>query len=202
MNKWISGVLVAGLVAGLTASAHAQDAGGSMKVAKPFSVKIGGIFFSDGDVKDAIGNSTITLGVGYDFLKTKAENPVVLQGYLDFLLPKERTDSFDTGEGTLERESKLNHSIGVGVAARYQLVRATETTSVFPYAGLGLGIYNSKMTSSFDGDSDSSTKTGLGGKIFVGAELKQGFIGEIEYNFIPGDGGNLNGFGARIGYRF
>lgn len=202
MNKLISGVLVAGLVAGLTASAHAQDAGGAMKVAKPFSVKIGGIFFSDGDVKDAIGNSTISLGVGYDFLKTKAENPLIAQAYLDFLLPKERTFRVSDGEGSFEAKSKLNHSIGVGVAARYQLVRATETTSVFPYAGLGLGVYNSKVSSSFDGGSDSSTKTGIGGKLFVGAELKQGFIGEIEYNFIPGDGGNLNGFGARIGYRF
>jgi opacity protein-like surface antigen len=203
MNKMLSGILAAGIVAGLTTGANAQDAGGAMKVAKPFSVKLGGLFFGDGDTKDAIGSSTLSIGLGYDFLKTKAENPVVVQGYVDYFAPKSKTRSI----GDVRSEGKLDYSIGLGVAARYQLVRATETSSFFPYAGVGLGIYRTKVSvSGFDGESnfsESNTSTGLGGKLFLGAELKQGFFGELEYNYLPKvEDAKFSGFGARIGYRF
>jgi hypothetical protein len=206
MNKWISGVLVAGLLAGLTTSANAQGTapGGAMKVDKPFSVKIGGLFFSNSDTKDALGNSTLSLGVGYDFLKTASENPLIVQGYIDYFLPKDGTVTL----GGISQETKLENMFGVGVSARYQLVRATDTASFFPYAGIGLGVYSSRVKQNTSGGeqtptSTSDTKTGLGGKLFLGAELKQGFIGELEYNWIPSNGPvKPSGFGARIGYRF
>jgi hypothetical protein len=212
MNKMLSGILAAGIVAGLTTGANAQDAGGAMKVAKPFSVKLGGLFFGDGDTKDAIGSSTLSIGLGYDFLKTKAENPVVVQGYIDYFAPKSKTTTIavpdgDGGFTNVSSEGKLDYSIGIGVAARYQLVRATETSSFFPYAGVGLGIYRTKVSvSGFNGESnfsESNTSTGLGGKLFLGAELKQGFFGELEYNYLPKvEDAKFSGFGARIGYRF
>jgi hypothetical protein len=211
MNKVLSGILAVGVVASLAAGAHAQ---GAQKVDKPISIKIGGLFFT-GDAKDLIGSSTISLGVGYDFLKTKAENPVVVQAYLDYFLSKDGDDTRSVGGGeslttgrqvTVTTNTKMDYAVGIGAAARYQLVRATDTASVFPYAGVGLGIYNLKVkTSSSPAQStdDSETKTGLGGKVFLGAEFKQGFLAEIEYNLIPKAAElNPSGFGVRIGYRF
>ena len=114
--------------------------------------------------------------------------------------------------GNVTQETKMDFAYGVGVAARYQLVKATDTASVFPYAGLGLGVYGSKFKSTTSTDNgeggvsvseDSNTKTGLGGKIFIGAEMKQGFLGELEYNWMPDNGPiKPSGFGLRVGYRF
>jgi hypothetical protein len=211
MNKVLSGILAVGVVASLAAGAHAQGstaATTTTKVVKPISVKIGGLWFGNSDTKDAIGSSTISLGIGYDFMKTKAENPVVLQGYLDYFLSKDGT----VNVANVTQETKMDYAYGVGVAARYQLVKATDTASVFPYAGLGLGVYGSKFKSSTTTDNgegglsvvdDSGTKTGLGGKIFIGAEMKQGFLGELEYNWMPDNGPiKPSGFGLRVGYRF
>jgi opacity protein-like surface antigen len=206
-KKMLAALAIAGVLA---SGAYAQESSAVTKVQKPFSVKIGGAFFNDGDTKDAIGNSTFTVGLGYDFLKTKATNPIIVQGYLDYFAPKSRERSVTAGGVTNTIESKLEYAFGLGVAGRYAFI--TEPTANFvPYAGLGLGFYSLKVktdVSSVGGSSpfsnaESNTKNGLGGKIFAGVEIKQGIFGELEYNFLPKvEDADLSSFGARIGYRF
>jgi opacity protein-like surface antigen len=198
--KAITSIVASLVVAGTVASgASAQE--NTMKVQKPFSVKIGGIFFSNGDTKDFLGDSTYTVGLGYDFLKTKATNPIILQAYVDYLGRKTRRISIS--ESSIE--SKLDYALGLGVAARYQFFDG-QSMGFTPYGFLGLGFYTARGSGNvaFGGNSEggSSTESGVGGKIGLGAEIKQGIFGELEYNFIDIGDVNLSGFGARLGYRF
>jgi hypothetical protein len=202
----IAALAVAGLCAGLTGRANAQAPATTTEVTKPFTVKLGALFLAD---KDA-GDTALTLGIGYDFLKTKSTNPLILQGYLDYIAGTEKS----TTVGNVTAKAQLEYGIGVGVAARYKLMQENAGSAGFsPYGFLGLGVYSVKVkgevrtgaTGSIPAStvSGSDTKTGLGGKLGLGAEMKSGIFGELEYNFLPSlEGYNPSGFGARIGYRF
>ncbi|GAB4466450.1 MAG: hypothetical protein OHK0029_37790 [Armatimonadaceae bacterium] len=194
--KAVNTILASLVVAGVLATgAQAQD---TMKVQKPFSIKVGGIFFGDGDTKDAIGNSTVTVGLGYDFLKTRSTNPVIFQGYVDYLAPRSRT--MGDGDGGSIR-SELDYVFGFGVNARYAFLQQP-SIGFIPYGFAGIGFYTGRASVSGNGIDESDTENGFGGKLGLGAELKEGIFGELEYNFIDLGDANLNGFGARIGYRF
>jgi hypothetical protein len=207
MNRLFSRILLAGLSVGisvgLATGANAQTPSTTTKVSKPFSVKLGSLVYTKSSTKDAIGDNPVFFGVGYDFLKTASDHPVIVQGFFDFYLPKERTVT----TGSISTKTKLESMFGVGVTARYQLIKTTETSRSFPYVGLGLGFYSSKVKQTIEEpeflDSSSKTKGGLGGKIFVGGNLRDGYIGEVEYNWLPSNGPvNLSGLAVRVGYKF
>lgn len=209
-KKMLAALAIAGVLAsGAYAQGSATD---TMKVQKPFSVKIGGAFFTDSGTKDAIGNSTFTVGLGYDFLKTASTSPIIVQGYIDYFSPKSNTESVTVNGVTNSIESKMESTFGIGVAGRYAFIN-TPTANIVPYAGLGIGFYSAKgkveRTISGSGstpgtsESESKTKSSLGGKIFAGVETKQGIFGEIDYNILPKvEDLNFNNFGVRVGYRF
>lgn len=194
---------IAGICAGLTGSAHAQAPATTTTVTKPFTVKLGGLFPKDGD-------ATLSVGLGYDFLKTKSDNPLLLQGYVDYF--SSSSDDVNGPNGA-RIKNKFEYGVGVGVAARYMFIQATPKQTVAPYGFLGLGVYSVKgkneVTTPIQFDqsttvaSRSKTKTGLGGKVGVGAELKSGVFGEVEYNFLPEVNDiKASGLGVRVGYRF
>lgn len=208
-------MLAALAIAGVFASGAYAQGTDTMPVQKPFSVKIGGAFFTDSDTKDAIGNSTFTVGLGYDFTKTNATMPIILQGYIDYFAPKSNERSVTAQGNTGFIRQELEYAFGVGVAGRYAFI-TEPTANVVPYAGLGLGYYSVKVryeetvTSGAEqiaSDSVSPSKSGLGGKIFAGVETKQGIFGEIDFSFLPevelkSLSYKTSNLGLRIGYRF
>jgi hypothetical protein len=187
-----AGVLVAGVGAGLASSASAQTPTVSanvptQKAVKPFTVKLGAVFPTDGDVKNGVGSTWFGFGLNYDIGKTKTESPLVYSAYFD---------------GTFASKSKEGHTneasaYGIGPAARYYFGAPTQPVNF--YAGAGIGAYFLKSK----GLDFSQTTTRFGGKLFAGGEFKQGFLGEIAYTF-PGNvhGSTLNNFALLVGYRF
>ena len=80
----LAGTLVAGVSTGLATTASAQaPTVPTQEAAKPFVVKLGATFPTDGDVKDALGSTWFGFGLGYDIGKTKTSAPVVYGAYLD-----------------------------------------------------------------------------------------------------------------------
>jgi len=187
-NTLLAGALVAGINLGLATTASAQAPTVSANVptqpaAKPFAVKLGVTFPTDGDVKDEVGSTWFGFGLSYDIGKTKTTSPVVYGAYLD---------------GTFSSESgKQASTYGIGPAARYYF--GAPTAPIIFYAGGGIGAYFNHWKSS--GFSENTTR--LGGKLFGGAEFKQGFLGEIVYNFTGNvHGSALNNLALLVGYRF
>lgn len=201
-----SGVVAAAAAALVTSfgatSARADD---TTKVVKPFAIRLGGEFVSDGDTKDFFGSSHFNVGVSYDFLKTKATQPIIVSGYGDYFFESKKTNSFPLVEdegGLVDVTSKAS-AWGVGVSARSLFGKAG--ASIVPYAGLGLGVYSTmfKSTSADPDSNGSETKTSVGGKIFVGVESNSGLFGEVNYHFLPKDGdANISGPGVAVGFRF
>jgi hypothetical protein len=186
--------------AALAPAAHAQT--DTMKVERPFRIKVGGYFPNDGDVKDSFGKNFVTAGLAYDFAKTKATTPVIFSGYFDYVFEKSRTEN--------NVEGKLSN-FGVGVAARFLFTPPTAPTGQ-PYAELGLGYYNvmAKLRGTVNGvNIDEDENTGrFGGKVALGYQLNNGLFGEFEYTLIDkvrllgSDNFDPSGFKASIGYRF
>jgi hypothetical protein len=178
--------LVAGISTGLATAASAQAPTANVptqEAAKPFAVKLGVAFPSDGDAKDAVGSTWFTFGLNYDIGKTKTTAPVVYGAYLD---------------GTFASKNGNDVSaFGLGPEARYYFGAPTMPVSF--YAGAGIGVYLLHAS----GNGASQTNTRFGGKLLAGAEFKQGFLGELAYNWT----GNvhsltLNNFALLVGYRF
>ena len=166
-----------GTVALIGGAANAQ---GKADVVKPFTIKIGGEFFTDSDVKKFTKNAP-SLGLVYDFGKTKATNPLVYSAYLD---------------GLYKKTHGVKLSIfGIGAQGRYLLAPADSKSGV-PYLGAGVGVYFLKAD-------PGQSKTRVGGKLLAGYELTNGLLGELEYNIIGEvEGTSFNTFGVRLGYRF
>ena len=171
MNKVVFAGLSAAVVGlGLFAgtSAHAQTL---LPVQHPFRIKLGAAFGSSGELK-----SSFFAGASYDFNKTTSTSPTVYEAYLDYY----GKDRFNV--------------TGIGVAARFNLASAFASSQ--PYAGVGLGFYDTHV-------SGSGNKGNFGGKIFAGYQLNQGLFAEADYSVTSKNNGtNPNAFGLRLGYRF
>lgn len=195
----VGGGLVLASVAGLGASAFAQD--DTLAVQKPFRVKLGGLF-GGGKVESATGveigkiDYRFSAGVSYDFSKTNATSPVLFNVYADYFMGSDdktvNNVKFDTEATTF----------GIGVGVRYLFAPAIGTRGQ-PYGELGLGYYSTKLDTGASDDSEG----GLGGKIALGYQLSMGAFGEVEYTVIDkfSSGGaeyQPSGIRASIGYRF
>ena len=183
-----SSVLIAAatLVAGIgCGAAHAQD---TQKVQKPFAVKLGGFFPTDGDIKDSIGSTFFYAGLSYDVAKSKATNPALYQVYFDY--------------ATKKKDGLEFRVLGIGPAVKFLLAPATAKAQ--PFVGAGIGYYNAKISASLgNGVSVSESKSRFGGKVFAGYQLKGGFFGEADYTYVSEiEGTKPGGFGLRAGYRF
>ena len=187
------------LVAGITVAAHAQaPTVPTAKATKPIAIKLG-VILPSGDAKDIFGSAAFYVGATYDLGKTKMESPVLYGPYIDAAFGSK---SQSIGSVSVKGEGSF---VGVGGQARYLFT--PPTSAVHFYGGAGLGVYfdhvKGRISVAGEGGSESKNKTTLGGKVFVGAEFAQGFLGELMYHF-PGsvEGVNLNTFGLAVGYRF
>lgn len=144
-----------------------------MKVEKPIRV-LAGIF----NATNGTNKSRTAIGVGYDFMKSAATNPTVYGIYLDY-----------NGKKTAGVTTSLT---GVGVSGRFYLESANAAGK--PYATLGVGSYTLKS---------GASQSKLGGKLGLGYELNNGWLGEIDYTTLQKIGGvDAGGTNFRIGYRF
>ncbi len=128
------------------------------------------------------------------------------------------------------REQGRSQGGGLGVTGRFLLADAAKPRGIVPYIGGALGVYrmqakysvstvdvtqsgNYPLANFNNAQTVSESTIGLGGKISVGLQTRAGIFGEVDYHFLPkfrlSDGNtgnyldvNLNGFGARLGYRF
>jgi hypothetical protein len=170
-----------------TASSLAAD--DTMKVEKPIRV-LAGIFSST----NGTNKQRTAIGVGYDLNKTSATNPTVYGIYLDY---------------NSKKSNGLTTSLtGIGVSGRFYLESANAAGK--PYATVGIGSYSLKASSATTNGSSSratatttSTASKLGGKLGIGYELNNGWLGEVDYTTTQKIGGqDAGGTNIRIGYRF
>ncbi|WP_309709241.1 hypothetical protein [Armatimonas sp.] len=157
----------------LAPTASALAADDTMKVEKPIRV-LAGIFSST----NGTNKQRTAIGVGYDFMKTSATNPTVYSVFID-------TNSKKTGGVTTSLT-------GVGVSGRFYLESANAAGK--PYATVGVGSYTFKS---------GASKSVIGGKLGIGYELNNGWLGELDYTTTQKVGSkDAGGMGFRIGYRF
>jgi Outer membrane protein beta-barrel domain len=160
-------------VAVLAPLGSAFAADDTLKVEKPIRV-LAGIF----NATSGTNKSRTSLGVGYDFTKSAATNPSVYGVYLDY-----------NGKKTAGVTTSLT---GVGVSGRFYLESANAAGK--PYALVGLGSYTLKS---------GASQSKLGGKLGIGYELNNGWLGEIDYTTVQKIGGvDAGGTNIRLGYRF
>ena len=127
------------------------------------------------------GGARSTLNLGYDLPpleKGKKKSPLVYSAYLD-------TNSKKSGGVT--------HSLtGIGLAARSE--GSGKKADGTLYKGAGVGLYTVKA---------GTSRSRLGGKLFLGYERKEGVFAEAGYTLVPKVSGyDASGFGLGIGYRF
>lgn len=160
-------------VALLAPTVSALAADDTLKVEKPIRV-LAGIF----NASSGTNKSRTAFGVGYDFMKSSATNPTVYGVFLDFNSKK-----------TAGVTTSLT---GIGVSGRFYLESANAAGK--PYATAGLGSYTFKS---------GTSQSKLGGKVGIGYELNNGFLGELDYTTAQKIRGNdPGGINFRIGYRF
>ena len=195
-------------VGGFGASAFAQD---TLPVQKPIRVKLGGVF--TGNKVDAVGTSDnisylFNVGVAYDFSKTTATQPLIVNAYADF-----NTGSKSKNTGAFGNVKATATNFDIGVAGRYLLTPATAPGG-HPYAELGIGLYNIGLKIDQAGfGSKTKNEVKLGGKLALGYEMTNGLFGEFEYTLVDklkkdfyGTGVNTSydpsGLKASLGFRF
>lgn len=191
--------------AALAATALVMAVGGSAsaqnldeKPDNPIRLKIGAFFPYDGDTRDSLGSNFISFGAGYDLRRASSFRPMVLEAYVDGF-QRSRTTSAARSEATV---------IGAGLAARFSLYETPPSPWFNPYVGAGLGVYYTRFKAELaDGIEGSATRTSVGGKFFLGAEVQKNWFGEAEFNFLPhpsvlGNDQVLSGWQLRLGYRF
>jgi hypothetical protein len=183
------------LVMAVGGSASAQDL--DERIDNPLRLKVGGFFPYDGDTRDALGSNFISFGVGYDLRRVSSFRPMVLEAYIDGF-DRSRTTSGGRAEAAV---------IGGGLATRFSLFQTPPSRWYNPYAGAGLGVYYTRFKAELaDGNSGSATRTSIGGKFFLGTEVRRNWFGEVEFNFLPhpsvlGSDQVLSGWQLRFGYR-
>ena len=171
LKKFAAAIAVVASVAAFAGSAQAQVS--SEKVVKPFTIKLGGSYFTDAK------KAGYSVGALYEIGKTKDTSPFVYGLFVDYNTPYNKISG------------KRVSVVSGGVQARYLLAPANGPSGT-PYIGGGIGAYH------FDGAGTKKTK--FGGKVLAGYELKNGFLGEISYN-ITGEK-KASFLDYRIGYRF
>lgn len=160
-------------VAVLAPMGSALAADDTMKVEKPIRV-LAGVF----NATNGTNKSRTSLGIGYDFMKSAATNPSVYGIFVDF--------------NSRKTAGVTTSLTGVGVSGRFYLESANAAGK--PYATLGVGSYTIKS---------GASQSKLGGKLGLGYELNNGFLGELDYTTTQKVGGkDAGGVNFRIGYRF
>lgn len=128
-----------------------------------------GGYFADGD-------NGLMLGASYDFRSSRAAVAVPLVYSL-------------YGDAVLGGDADF---LGLGAQLRAYLTPGGVPGVPRFYAGAGLGFY-------FADSDDDDDDTGLGGKLFAGAEFGTNLFGQLGYHFVPGD---RNGLELSLGFRF
>ena len=163
---------------------------------KPVRLMVGGYFPAYTGARDALGQNFISFGASLDVAPKSRTSQFIYSAYFDYVNRVKYT-------GAGRNEAVIR---GGGVLTRYHF--APQPTNFDPYVGAGVGIYNTRLKQgNGNGGEIVKTKTSLGGKFLVGAELPTHIFGEVEYDFVPrpernGSKNKLNGYQARIGYRF
>jgi hypothetical protein len=145
-------------------------------VEKPIRVLVGTYMPSNKALKNATSSNWTSLGVSYDFGKTKSDKPWIYSLFVDNATKK---------KGTVN-----NTLTGFGLSGRYLL--GTPNASSHTYLTAGIGSYR------FKAGSASESKVGF--KLGGGYELSNGFFGEL--TAVQPGVKNTNGVEARLGFRF
>ncbi len=175
MNKITTIATMVGL--GFLASmAQAQDV--MLTPQKPFRVAIGTYNPMGSTIRQSMGGTLPMLSLSYDATKSTADKPMIYGAYFDY---------------AQNRRSGTNNSVtAFGVSARY-LSQAPVTSSRY-FIGGGIGSYDVKV-----GGSNSK----IGGKVFGGYELNNGYFGELTYHIINKiHGDDPSAVAIAIGRRF
>ena len=145
---------------------------------KPFRASIGTYNPTSGATRTAMGSSLPMISLSYDAGKSTAEKPTIYGVYFDY--------------AQNNRNGTNNSVTAFGVSARY-LSRAPVTSGRY-FAGAGIGSYSVKI-----GNSNSK----IGGKLFGGYELNNGYFGEVTYHMINKVHGNdPSALAFSVGRRF
>ncbi len=169
----INNITIATLaLVGVAGSAMAE----TKDVEKPIRVLVGAYMPSNKAVKSATGKNWTSLGVSYDFGKTKSDKPWIYSLFVDNATKKKGTVS-----------STLT---GFGLSGRYLF--STPNASSHTYLTAGVGSYRLK--------SGASSQSKVGFKLGGGYELSNGFFGEL--TAVQPGVKNTNGVEARLGFRF
>lgn len=136
---------------------QAQDV--LLSAEKPFRVAVGTYNPMGSTIRGAMGATLPMISLSYDAGKSTSEKPMIYGVYFDF---------------AQNRHSGTNNSVtAFGVSARY-LSRAPLTNGRY-FVGGGVGSYDVKM---------GSSNSKVGGKVFGGYELNNGYFGEATYHVI------------------
>lgn len=175
MNKFAFTFVAATAAVSFASVAHADTA----TPATPTSIRLGAFFPSNGSDKTLGGKTQIAVGIGYALPTTVSSGQAALGVYFDY-------------NGGNKNGGKVQ-VLGLGVDAR------TIAVGTAPYFGAGLGVYSAKVNDTLT----SSTKTGIGGKVFAGVNFSPTFFGEVDYRLTPKTNGvETSGFVAQVGTRF
>lgn len=184
------------LIAAGSGGAQAQTLKKAIKnlPSDPVRVMVGGYFPAYHGARDALGQNFLSVGASLDVAPKTPTAQFIYSAYFDYL---DRVKHNNGGR----TEAVIR---GGGVLTRYHFT--PKPAGFDPYVGAGVGIYNVRLKENY-GSSVVKVKTSLGGKFLTGAELPSHVFGEIEYDFVPrpernGSKNKLNGYQARIGYRF
>jgi hypothetical protein len=159
-------------LAGVAGSAMAE----TKDVEKPIRVLVGTYMPSNKALKNATGKNWTSLGVSYDFGKTKSDKPWIYSLFVD--------------NATKKKSGVTNTLTGFGLSGRYLF--STPSAAAHTYLTAGIGSYR------FKAGSASESKVGF--KFGGGYELSNGFFGEI--TAVQPGVKNTNGVEARLGFRF
>jgi len=174
-------IALAGLgILGASAISNAQT---TTSVSQPIRVEIGGFFPTSSAVTGTLRRAALYGGASYDFYSGhQSSSPTAAGLYVDA--------SYNSSGGL--------HLTQVGVGVDGRLYASNSTSGQF-YVGAGVGVYFVNANGFFS----STNNTRIGGKLFIGYELTQGFFVEGGYTYIASVNGiNPSGFQAAIGYKF
>jgi len=188
VKTWVKSLPIAAtfvLGLGAATASHAQT---TAEVQKPLSIKVGANFPSNSDARNVEGNTTISAGLDYAFVKTNQYNPTLPSVYFDYA-------------GGSKNGGHVN-TYGLGVAVRQYTTAPSGNNErgVSPYIGAGIGAYFNNIKNS---SGDSGNNTVFGGKVFGGVEFSGNAFVEANYQFIGASKGvNPSGLGVQVGLRF